>query len=80
MDQEEIINDLEGGFFLKKQKSKCDDSVHPPPPFCWAGGSWASYQIFKEEGDALTRSQFLERVARKEGGDFFRGVQLLHKK
>ena len=31
---------------------------------------WSSYQIFKKGREGLTRSQFLEGVAVKEGGEF----------
>ena len=44
-------------------------SVHPPP---FLLGGWTSNQIFKK-GGGLTGPQVLERVAWKEGGDFFQG-------
>ena len=45
-------------------------SVHPYLlSFCW--GDWASNQIFEKGG--LTRSQFWEGVAGKEGVTFFKG-------
>ena len=57
--------------------SYLDHSVHSPHPL-FLLESWAFYQIFKNGG--LTGPQFLMGIAGKEQGDFFQGLEFLHKK
>ena len=52
----------------------------PLPPFdCGLGGLGLRLN-FQKGGGGLTGSQFLEVSCWEKGGNFFRGLQFLHKK
>ena len=44
-----------------------------PPPFFLLGGGGVSLLAYFQKGGFCRIFKFLERVARKEGGDLFRG-------
>ena len=54
---------------------------HPRIPSCATLFCWEGYfQKLSKRGQGLTGFHLLEGVTEKDGGDFFQGLQFLHKK